>query len=225
MAYNNRQFSGNGRRFNNQRGGGSNWRNDNRGNYKGGRSFRNNENSNNEQNYELRGIVWGNKFRDEQKEGAPVLQGYATIGGVKFRVAGFLNVGPDYKDDRSAQQEKEAIAQDLNNILLDGQQNLGLAFSLVFEDEAEREAQGYGSGGGQTQRGGAPRGGYQSRSRGRDQQEEEPENVPFNQHGAEEGEADEPQDEAPRPARARRTTAAKASAKSTKTTKSRKASK
>jgi hypothetical protein len=222
MAYNNnRQFSQNGRRnFGGNNGGG------NRGSFKGGRSFRNNGSGNNEQNYELRGIIWGNKFRDEQKEGAPVLQGYATVNGVKYRVAGFLNVGPDFKDDRGAQQEKEAIAQELNNILLDAQEQLGIAFSLTFEDEEERQANNQGGGG---QRGGQRRessgGGYRSARRGGNQQEEE--NIPFNAE-QEEGEAEEPADEpAPRAPRAPRRATTKAAAKSTKTatTRSRKGSK
>lgn len=212
MAFN-RNFPSNGRRFNgnsnrgNSGGGG-------RGSFKGGRSFRDNGNSKNEQNYELRGIAWGNRFLEEQKEGAPVLQGYATVNGVKYRLAGFLNVGPNFKEDRAAQKEKLAIAREINNILLDGQEQFGLAFSLTFE-EPEEEGQGGGGGGSRRSSGASP----SRRNRNEEPEEEEEEEIPFNKKRGrvaeeEEEEAEEPVDEeeeeeeeAPKPARARRTEA------------------
>lgn len=196
-------------------GGGRRFDNNNRGSYKAGRSFRDNKSENNEQNYELRGILWGNKFRDEQKANAPVLQGYATVDGVKYRVSGFLNVGADFRDDRSAQKEKEALAGEINNILLDGQENLGLAFSLVFEDPDSEEAQARSS------NRATPR-----RSNRRDEEEEQ-EDVPFNRDRDDDDEEEPVDEDAPKPARApRKPASAKKPAKTvTKSAKSKRSGK
>jgi hypothetical protein len=209
-----RPFSNNGRSFGGNKGGNSGG--GSRGSYKGGRSFRNNGSDNNEQNYELRGIIWGNKFRDEQKEGAPVLQGYATVNGVKYRVAGFLNVGPDFKEDRGAQKFKEELARQINDLLLDAQEQVGIAFSLTFEDEEERQAN---NGGGQRRSSGGG-GGYTSRARSNQQEDEEEEEVPFNRRGQEDdGDAEEPvEEEAPAPRARAKAATAKPAAKAARKT-------
>lgn len=178
-------------------------------------NFNNQQDGNGDENEarELTGILWGNGYRDKQKPGAPVIQGFATINGQKLRVTGFFNAGPDYRDDDAAFDEKENYAAEINSLLLDAQKSVGAAFNLTFQDEdewrAERE-QAQGSGGNRG-RSFARGGGAQSFTRGGGRSQER---IPFNQQTTEEPqEPGEPEEDAPRPARRASKPAAPKSAK------------
>lgn len=204
MAFN-RPFARNGRSFN--RGGNNNFR--------GGNNFRNNNQQQQDPSEQLplRGIAWGNKFRDKQRAGAPVLQGYITDAhGQKFRLVGFINPAPDHRENAEAQEYKEQIAAELNAILIEAQEAFGIAFNITLQDEEEWKAERDNASRGNSQ-GAPPRQQFRGATpaRGASPRQAAPQNVPFNQQGEDYGQDPEPEPEAsPRPASTKpRTRAAK----------------
>lgn len=209
MAFN-RPFSGNGR-FN--RGG-------NQGNQGGGNFRRGGNQQDASETPDYRGIAWGNKFRDQQNVGAPVLQGYATVNGQKLRLVGFLNPRPEDRENAEAQEYKEQIAAEINAILVEAQESFGIAFNLTFQDEEEWKAE----------RDNASRGGNRNfqRAGGRGASPQPPQqqfrnnrapqaqqNIPFNNQSNDDTGGDPEPEASPRPAakpRTSRATAAKPTA-------------
>lgn len=202
MAFN-RPFSGNGRFNRGGNGGGNNFRQGNNFS-RGGNNFRGgNQNQDASEQLPNRGIAWGNKYRDQQKAGAPVLQGYVTdSNGQKFRLVGFLNPSPDHRENPEAQEYKEQIAAEINAILTEAQEAYGIAFNLSLQDEEEwKNERNNASRGGNRQNfqrnTGAPRNNFPAI---RQQQEED---VPFNNNQQDDNGDDPEPDAAPATTRRR----------------------
>jgi hypothetical protein len=188
MAFN-RPFSGNGR-FNRGGNGGGN-------NFRGG-----NQNQDASEQLPNRGIAWGNKYREQQKIGAPVLQGYVTdSNGQKFRLVGFLNPSPDHRESAEAQEYKEQVAAEINQILVEAQESFGIAFNLSLQDEEEwKNERSNASRGGNNRRdgsGGSPRTNFRPTARSQE------EDVPFNNNQQDDNGDDPEPDAAPATTRRR----------------------